>query len=155
MLDPIPHTHLLHKALRERVLPLSVNHAQTLRHVREELVHPRVAVARFDDHVTHVDLRLTLPSLPHLLNLAQIQLQQLVRALLESQRRRDHQINLLLILPKHLHSAVRVGPILVGLVFDQHLCHQLRQPRLLFSFVASSSFSSSSSSSASSSSLPL
>ena len=43
--------NLVDEAATEGVLPFLVEHAEPLRDVRVELVHPRVPVARFHDHV--------------------------------------------------------------------------------------------------------
>ena len=51
--------NLVDEAATEGVLPFLVEHAEPLRDVRVELVHPRVPVARFHDHVAHLDLLVT------------------------------------------------------------------------------------------------
>lgn len=55
-----------------------------------------------------------------LLALAQIDFEEFVRAFFESQRRRDHQVDLLGKRGNRGYGSTEIGGVLVGLVLDQH-----------------------------------
>lgn len=86
---------LVHEALTEGILPLLVQHAEALSYVGVELIHPRLVVARLNQHVAHFNLRLSQLGQSDFLPFSQTQFQQFVRTLFEAERRRNHEVDLL------------------------------------------------------------